>query len=135
MNPTLFSWLWRTNLHASVLVLLVAALLFLFRKQIKAPWRHWLWLLVVVLLMLPGLPSSDFSVFNLIPAQMASTGTAPPAPLPNSQVEALPMKPAISIAVNEATVPIESAKILPSPVATPIPQKQQKASTPISWAK
>ncbi len=61
-----FSWLVTTSWQASVLVLLVLLIQWIFGRWLTARWRYALWFLVLGRLMLPALPSSGLSVFNLI---------------------------------------------------------------------
>lgn len=57
----------RNSLEAGILVLLVLALQWLFRRQLTPRWRCALWLLVAGRLLLPFSLSSSTSVFNLLP--------------------------------------------------------------------
>jgi beta-lactamase regulating signal transducer with metallopeptidase domain len=61
-----WTWLARASWQASVLVLLVLGAQWLFRRQLGARWRGWLWWLVVIRLALPVTPGSSFSIFNWI---------------------------------------------------------------------
>lgn len=63
----LAEWIWGASWHASVLVVLVVVTQFAFRKWLNPTWRHALWGLVVARLLLPVLPESPFSVFNVLP--------------------------------------------------------------------
>ena len=56
---------WRASWQASVLAGLVLAVQVVFGKRLSARWRHAMWLLVLVRLALPAVPSSPVSVFNL----------------------------------------------------------------------
>ena len=58
-------WVWATSLQASVLIALVLLAQLLLGRFLTARWRYGLWLLVLVRLMIPGGPSSPFSIFNL----------------------------------------------------------------------
>jgi len=58
----------RTSVAAGMLVVLVFAAQRLFHRQLTPRWRCLLWMLVAVRLLLPLSLSSDFSVFNLMPA-------------------------------------------------------------------
>lgn len=66
-NP-MVNWLieasWQTALLAALLSLLFA----LFRNQIPPRWRYALWLLVAARLLLPTLPESSTSVYQILPA-------------------------------------------------------------------
>src|SRR5215204_5553735 len=58
---------WRASWQASVLAALVLAVQLIFGQRISARWRHAMWMLVLVRLALPVVPSSPLSVFNLAP--------------------------------------------------------------------
>jgi bla regulator protein BlaR1 len=78
------SWLWCASLQASVTILLVLLAQWLLRGYLRARWRHALWLLVLIRLVLPWSFESKLSVFNWLnplwlssrPAALASN----PAP-------------------------------------------------------
>jgi bla regulator protein blaR1 len=61
----LFAWTWKTSLEASVLIALVLLAQFAFRKLLPVKWRYLLSLLILVRLLVPALPASHFSIFNL----------------------------------------------------------------------
>jgi len=63
----------RTSAQAGVLVVLVLAVQWLFRKQLTPRWRCALWWLVVVRLCLPWSLNSVVSIFNLVPSFSAET--------------------------------------------------------------
>src|SRR5262245_815327 len=58
---------WRASWQASVLAALVLAVHLVLGKRLPARWRHAMWMLVLVRLALPVVPSSPLSVFNLAP--------------------------------------------------------------------
>jgi beta-lactamase regulating signal transducer with metallopeptidase domain/sugar lactone lactonase YvrE len=67
MNSTLaafFGWLLRASWQASILVLVVLTAQWIFRRHLSAQWRHALWLLVLLRLVLPSMPSSPMSLYN-----------------------------------------------------------------------
>jgi bla regulator protein BlaR1 len=64
-EDSLFAWLWRSSWQAAVLIGLVLLVQWLFRKQLSPAWRYNLWLLVLIRLVMPSLPGSAVSVFNL----------------------------------------------------------------------
>jgi beta-lactamase regulating signal transducer with metallopeptidase domain len=79
-------WVFQTSLHASVLIGLVFLIQRMFGKFLSPRWRYALSLLVLLRLVLPAVPSSQFSVFNLGASrfQLASqTATIPRATLPD----------------------------------------------------
>jgi beta-lactamase regulating signal transducer with metallopeptidase domain len=57
-----------TTVKGSVVIVLVALLQRLVGGQLGARWRHALWLVVLLRLVLPAGPASRWSVFNLLPA-------------------------------------------------------------------
>lgn len=59
------SWLFGTTIKASLLILLVAAIQRLAGNRLDARWRHLLWIVVLVRLLMPMAPSSSWSLFNL----------------------------------------------------------------------
>src|ERR1700692_4622471 len=65
--------IWRVSWQASVLAAIILAFRFIFGGGLIARWRCRLWILVAVRLMLPVLPSSPWSVFNLLhPSEKAN---------------------------------------------------------------
>src|SRR5258708_39906758 len=60
-----WTWVWQTSLAATVLIGLVLLLQFCFRKGFPARGRYALWLLVLLRLLMPLSPASNFSIFNL----------------------------------------------------------------------
>lgn len=67
----LADWIWEATWQASLLVALVMVAQIVFRKWLSPAWRHALWALVVARLLLPVLPESPFSMFNVLPQRMA----------------------------------------------------------------
>lgn len=108
-NPAL-SWLLRTSWEASILILLVALLQWLFRKQLRPQWRHALWLLVVVRLLLPISIPSPFSLYNLTRFKFApaanSPYTPPAVPIPEGKGRSVPRNMTL---FNYPSVPLEAA--------------------------
>jgi bla regulator protein BlaR1 len=64
-EEALFVWLWRSSWQAAVLIGFVLLVQCFFRKQLSSAWRYNLWLLVLIRLVMPSLPESTVSVFNL----------------------------------------------------------------------
>jgi beta-lactamase regulating signal transducer with metallopeptidase domain len=75
-------WLLETTVHVAVLFALVFGTCTLLGKRLTARWRHALWALVLVRLMLPALPSSPASVHNVVPDAPRTVATVwePSAP-------------------------------------------------------
>ncbi|MBL9169784.1 MAG: hypothetical protein JNN07_18740 [Verrucomicrobiales bacterium] len=86
-------WLITPTLQASVLVLVVLAVQWMFQKQLRPRWRYALWWVVLLKLMLPWAPESSLSVFNWVkPASVRvaggevsieSSGSMPPVQTPS----------------------------------------------------
>src|SRR5882757_9139610 len=60
-----FIWVWTTSLSATGLVVIVVVLQLLLRRFLTARWSHALWLCVLLRLIIPTVPSTNFSIFNL----------------------------------------------------------------------
>src|SRR5688500_4112179 len=60
------SWLISATIKGSVIIALVAAIQILIGGRLGPRWRHALWLLVIIRLVIPVAPPSSFSIFNLL---------------------------------------------------------------------
>ena len=103
---------WRASWQASVLAVLVVAVQLTFGNRISARWRHAMWMLVLVRLALPVVPSSPVSVFNLAPAQ------APLEAAPVLDVDRAIIARTVDAAV-ETDTPLAASRIDTSSFATP----------------
>jgi beta-lactamase regulating signal transducer with metallopeptidase domain len=72
-----FTSLWRASWQASVVIVLVLLAQWLFRNQLSPRWRHALWLLVVLRLLLPVTIESPVSLFNVVGAKTVGAVTGP----------------------------------------------------------
>jgi beta-lactamase regulating signal transducer with metallopeptidase domain len=99
-------WLLRASWQAGVLAILILAVQWLAGSRISARWRYNLWMLVLLRLLLPAVPTSQLSVHNLI----ALPGN--PAPPPPRKIEQ-PVDAKLSVVVLEAE---------PLPIRTTPPQ-------------
>ena len=61
-----FTWLWKASWQASLVIVLVALTQVLLPKRVSARWRHGLWLLVLVRLILPWSPETRLSLYNWV---------------------------------------------------------------------
>lgn len=61
---SVFDWVLAASVRASVLVLAILFLQVVFRRWLSAGWRHLLWLPMVVVLVLPVLPSVPVGLFS-----------------------------------------------------------------------
>jgi len=55
------------TIKGSIVIILVGTLQLVIGRRVQARWRHALWLLVLVRLLVPAAPSSRWSLFNLFP--------------------------------------------------------------------
>lgn len=62
----LFDWVWTVSIMASVLVVLIIVMQRVLKHRLKPRWHYLMWLLVIVRLMLPWGPESEFSIYNWI---------------------------------------------------------------------
>src|SRR4051812_33699028 len=88
------AWVLRTTWEASLIALLVLLAQWLLRGRVSARWRYNLWLLVVARLLLPTVPGSRASPFNLVQLPSAAVerrvgtpaGVETPSRLPGGAV-------------------------------------------------
>ncbi|NOU75115.1 hypothetical protein GC098_27645 [Paenibacillus sp. LMG 31458] len=62
----LFDWVWSVSTMASVLVVLIVVMQHVLRHRLKPRWHYLMWLLVIIRLILPWGPESEFSIYNWI---------------------------------------------------------------------
>jgi bla regulator protein BlaR1 len=62
----LFDWVWSVSTMASVLVVLIVVIQQVLKHRLKPRWHYLMWLLVIVRLILPWGPESEFSIYNWI---------------------------------------------------------------------
>ena len=104
----LLARLWTASWQAAVVAAVVVAVRLTFGRALTARWRHALWALVLLRLLLPALPQSRLSVFGLAdrpgrPSAAAAPVVAPPitatlpAPLikagPSTSPDPVPVRP------------------------------------------
>ncbi|TXK76724.1 M56 family metallopeptidase [Paenibacillus sp. N3.4] len=61
-----FDWVWPVSTMASVLVVLIIVMQQVLKHRLKPRWHYLMWLLVIVRLVLPWSPESEFSIYNWI---------------------------------------------------------------------
>src|SRR6476661_7177079 len=76
----IFEWTWQTSLYASVLITLVLVIQLAGGKRLAPRWRYALGILVLIRLLLPAVPESAFSIFNLGKRVLPSSVPATPFP-------------------------------------------------------
>ena len=77
-----FRWIIETSWQASLMALAVLAIQYFFRRRLNPRWSYSLWLLVLLRLLLPEIPTSTFSIFHVAPS--SPIVWANPAPLPTT---------------------------------------------------
>lgn len=66
-TTSLVLWLADTTVKGSIVILLVAAIHWMIGARVDARWRHLLWVVVLLRLVMPQVPASSLSLFNLLP--------------------------------------------------------------------
>jgi bla regulator protein BlaR1 len=84
-----FSWVLTTTWQASVLAVLVLAAQWALGARLNPRWRHALWLLVILRLVLPDVPESALSLFRYAPAAPLNLPEMIPAPAISAPVAAI----------------------------------------------
>jgi beta-lactamase regulating signal transducer with metallopeptidase domain len=81
---------WEMSWQATAIVLLVLIVRAVLGRSIGSRWRHALWGLVLLRLVIPTLPASRFSLYAVADHHMATTQTpTPPVPLPAMNSDAV----------------------------------------------
>jgi bla regulator protein BlaR1 len=70
---SLFEWVLAATLRASALAVVILGIQFVLRRRLPAPWRHALWLPMLLVLILPMLPKMPFGI---LPAREAAAPMA-----------------------------------------------------------
>lgn len=99
---SVLSVLWRSSWQAGVLAVMVVVLQWALRNQLSARWRHALWTVVLLRLLVPVTPASPFSLFNFAPAQPTFAGATIIVPV-----------------VTSPPLAVSHAPIAPTPTQTP----------------
>src|SRR5690242_14186038 len=83
----IFGWTWQTSLYASVLIALVLVIQLAGGKRLAPRWRYALGILVLIRLLMPAVPESAFSIFNL--GKRVLPSSAPVTPIPTISQESV----------------------------------------------
>src|SRR5262245_23881699 len=117
----------RASWDATLLAALLLLLFWLTRERIAARWRYRLWLLLVLRLLLPVVPSSRLSVHNLWASQAPPAIVVVPAPSP-SPVRAHRARPGPAFLTEEELAAISSpSQPTARPTASPTPTLAPRA--------
>lgn len=132
-------------IQSGVLILILLLVDLLLRRRVRAVFRYWLWMLVLVKLVLPASLSSPVSVGRWFGDELAYVDVTPP-PAPEPKVDIAPMPVAEAPPVTDISR-IETITRSPAVVpAGPIPPQVEPAimepepvvllsppATPLSW--
>ncbi|NQV35265.1 MAG: hypothetical protein HQ515_21405, partial [Phycisphaeraceae bacterium] len=58
-------WLWPASLNTSVVIALILLIRVLLKDRFAVRWTYWLWLFVLIRMLIPWVPQSPVSLFNL----------------------------------------------------------------------
>ncbi len=90
---TWMSELLRTSLQAALLVAVILTVQWAFSKRLSPGWRHALWGLLVVRLLMIWAPASPLSVYNLAPREVPVVAMEAPAEHMHTEIVAVPTGP------------------------------------------
>jgi beta-lactamase regulating signal transducer with metallopeptidase domain len=117
----MLGWLVNHSLQAGLLVLIVLAVQWAFRRQLTARWRFALWWIVLARLLLPFNPQSAVSLFNLVqPAVPLERVSAQPVPDKTAGLERRGLPPETA-PDSPASLGLPLAVNVPPPVAVVLP--------------
>ena len=94
-----FEWLLRASWQAALLAVLVVIVQWSLRGRLSARWRYALWTLVLIRLLLPALPASRASLYNLAALFRPDSPTQHPPRIraETFKTTSIPAKPAIRV--------------------------------------
>ncbi|MWV43813.1 DUF4309 domain-containing protein [Paenibacillus sp. HJL G12] len=89
-NPSVnhfFDWVIQTTVLASIMTVLILLIKAVMKNRLKPGWHYVLWLLLMLRLLIPSGPQTEFSIYNLFPWTGAATQSAaiPPAISPGDE--------------------------------------------------
>lgn len=113
-----FAKIIEASVAASILALIVLLIQFTLRSRLSPAWRFALWLPVLLRLLMPYVPESPTSVFNL---PQWARGQTPTSPL-------------LAVAVNPATILPSAAPTLPASTPTAIGSTAVTPTAPVAKA-
>lgn len=90
---TWMPWLLRSSLQGAVLVAVILAVQWVFGKRLSPAWRHAMWGLLVVRLLLIWAPASPLSVYNLAVREVAVVHMEAPAITAHTEISTVPKRP------------------------------------------
>ncbi len=120
----LFQWVLRNSLQGTVLIALILLLQFVLRDLLKPRWRHALWLVLVVRLLLPAAPQSALSIYSLLPDINQSTVSSTASVI----VEKIQESQTQSMTPSDVTIQTKTPAGGPEDVASSINQRSDNQS-------
>jgi bla regulator protein BlaR1 len=137
---SLLPLLWRASWQAALLTIVVLLLQWTLKDRLPARWRYNLWLIVLLRLLIPVLPESPLSIYNLLTPAPAATISPDPDPITSAEIpvadvldidEAAALFAPELLSAPELTNPIDAGS-LPS-TAKPDPATAVLVSEPFPW--
>lgn len=133
-----FNWVVQTSWQAAVLAGLILLAQSGLKKRLSPGWRYGLWLLLLARLLMPTVPQSALSIFNLtksLPIQAPRTDLVT---LPAPRETALPpIAPVANVPISAVTQPGSEPTVdLSAPASVPVPLQPTVAvslSTKLDW--
>jgi beta-lactamase regulating signal transducer with metallopeptidase domain/protocatechuate 3,4-dioxygenase beta subunit len=128
------SWL-RASWQAGLLVAVVLAAQWLLRPLLTPRWRHALWFLVVARLLLPVMPPSSVSVYNLMrePVSGAALPTRPATATPTPAAEPLSQEMASRMVDEVRVAGVNHVPVVTDAKAKPVVKSPAIVATPRRW--
>lgn len=71
-----FSWFISSTIAGSIVILFIFLFLFIFRKRFAPPIRHILWIVVLIRLLMPVFPNSQFSILHILSLDFSPTSSS-----------------------------------------------------------
>jgi hypothetical protein len=84
MSHAIIRWILQTSWQAGGLAVLIWLAQRLMARRLSPAWRYGLWFLLIARLLMPSVPQTAFSVFNLVGPKAESTVVNPSATAPAS---------------------------------------------------
>lgn len=133
MGRAFVDFMWPMLWQSSVLIVVLLALDFMLRRKVRAVFRYWLWMLVLIKLVLPTTLSSPVSVGQLVGEPMAAIKISASEKPALSEV-AKPVGRDISNAATNSTRAAEISKAsVPSSVVTPAYGQPITPAVSVKW--
>ena len=127
-----FRWILQTTWQTTILVGLILLAQWLLRRRLAPAWRYGLWLLLIARLLMPVVPPSGFSIFNLARTDLANSR------VDTRVVDTNPHPPINNLDATPSTdfAPAKESRRLPARPAADRPRavpRRPKGRRPAGW--